>query len=152
MLNITHRQTTAYHPESNSAIERLHHCLKDALRACAIAATWALLGLRAQPREDTGLSPAEAVFSAPIVLPKEFLRNDEMSVDSVSTNFSKTLDALPYSLPRYNSSHQLPSELPANLVSAHLIWVHRDSVVPPLQPLYAGPYPIIRRVPCSFTI
>jgi hypothetical protein len=30
---------------------------------------WVLLGLRAQPREDTGLSPAEAVFGAPIVLP-----------------------------------------------------------------------------------
>ncbi len=40
------------------------HCrLKDAIRACAAAATWSeelpfvLLGLGAQPREDTGLSP-----------------------------------------------------------------------------------------------
>jgi hypothetical protein len=41
-------------------------------------ATWSeellfvLLGLRAQPREDTGLAPAEAVFGAQIVLPNEF--------------------------------------------------------------------------------
>ncbi len=42
-----------------------------------------LLGLRAQPREDTGLSPAEAVFGAPIVLPNEFLQNEEMSVDTI---------------------------------------------------------------------
>jgi transposase InsO family protein len=30
MLNISDRQTTAYHPESNGAVERLHSHLKDA--------------------------------------------------------------------------------------------------------------------------
>jgi hypothetical protein len=88
MLNISHKQTTAYHPESNGAVERLHHHLKDALRVCAATATWSeelpfvLLGLQVQPREDTSLSLAEAVFGAPIVLPNEFLKNDELSVDS----------------------------------------------------------------------
>jgi hypothetical protein len=48
-----------------------------------------LLGYRAQPREDTGLSPAEAVFGAPIVLPNEFLPNKEMSVDAIIKNFQK---------------------------------------------------------------
>ncbi len=73
MLNISHKQTTGYHPESNGTVERLHRRLKDALRARAAAATWSeelpivLLRLRAQPREDTGLSPAEAVFGAQIV-------------------------------------------------------------------------------------
>jgi transposase InsO family protein len=68
MLHISHKQTTAYHPELNGAVERLHRHLKDALCACSAAATWSeelpsvLLGFRAQPREDTGLSPAEAVF------------------------------------------------------------------------------------------
>jgi hypothetical protein len=58
-----HRQTTAYHPESNGAVERLHRRLKDVLCACTTAATWAekipwvLLSLLAQLREDTGLSP-----------------------------------------------------------------------------------------------
>jgi hypothetical protein len=90
MLHITHRQTTAYHPESNGAVERLHRRLKDALRARTTAATWAeeipwvLLGLRAQPREDTGLSPAEAVIVALIVLPNEFLNRDEIPVSTIS--------------------------------------------------------------------
>jgi transposase InsO family protein len=84
MLNISHRQTAAYHPKLNGAVERLHRRLKDALRAHAAAATWSeelpfvLLGLRAQPREDTGLSPAEAVFGAPIMLPNEFLQGEEI--------------------------------------------------------------------------
>jgi hypothetical protein len=79
MLNISHKQTKAYDPESNGAVERMHCRLKDALCACAAAATWSeelpfvLLRLRAQPREDPGLSPAEAVFGAQIVLPNEFL-------------------------------------------------------------------------------
>ncbi len=96
MLNISHNQTTAYHPESNSAVERLHRRLKDALRARAAAATWSgelpfvLLGLRAQLREDTGLSPAEAAFGAQIVLPNEFLQNDELSVDTIVKKFSET--------------------------------------------------------------
>jgi transposase InsO family protein len=40
MLNISHKQTTAYHPESNGIVERLHRLLKDALRARATAETW----------------------------------------------------------------------------------------------------------------
>jgi hypothetical protein len=73
MLNIMHHQTTTYHPEENNAVVRLHRHLKDALCARAAAATWAedlpwvLLRLRVQPREKTGLSPAEAVFGTPIV-------------------------------------------------------------------------------------
>ncbi len=46
-----------------------------------------LLGLHAQQREDSGLSPAEAVFGAPIVLPDEFLPNKEISEDSIIKKF-----------------------------------------------------------------
>ncbi len=58
MLNISHRQTTAYHPELNNAVKRLHRRLKDAFRARTAVATWSeelpivLLGLRTQPRKD----------------------------------------------------------------------------------------------------
>jgi hypothetical protein len=158
MLNISHKQTTAYHPESNGAVERLHRRLKDALRARATAATWSeelpfvLLGLRAQPREDTGLSPAEAVFGAQIVLPNEFLQNDEFSVDTIVKKFAKTLHVSASSLPRHNSSTELHSELPVELLSAPLVWVHRGGLVPPLQLLYESPYAVLRRGPCSFTI
>jgi hypothetical protein len=158
MLHISHKQTTAYHPESNGAVERLHRCLKDALHARAAAATWSeelpfvLLRLRAQPREDNGLSPAEAVFWRSIVLPSEFLQNEEMSVDAIIKNFSQTLHVPAVSLPRHNSSAQLPSELPGNLLSAPLVQVCWGGVIPPLQPLYDVPYAVLRRGPRSFTI
>jgi hypothetical protein len=85
MLNNMHRQTTAYHPEANSAVE----ILKDTLRAHAAAATWVeelpwvLLGLHSQPREDTGLSPAAAVFGTPIVMLNEFFNGEEFNVDNI---------------------------------------------------------------------
>ncbi len=157
MLHISHKQTTGYHPKSNGAVERLHRCRKDALRARAAAATWfkelpfVLLGLQAQPREDTGLSLAEAVFAAPIVLPNEFLKNEEMSVDDIIKNFSKTLHVPAVSLPRHNSSAQLPDELPGDLLSAPLIWVHRGGVIPLLQPLYDGPYAVLCCRQCNET-
>jgi hypothetical protein len=50
------------------------------------------------------------------------------------------------SLPRHNSSTDLPSEL----LSTTLVWVHRGGVVPPLQPLHDGPY-AVRRGPRAFT-
>jgi hypothetical protein len=84
-----------YHPEFNEAVERLHCRLKDTLCARIAVATWSeelafvLLGLRAQPREDTGLSPAEAVFCTPIVLPNGFLQNEEMSVEAIIKIFQK---------------------------------------------------------------
>jgi hypothetical protein len=158
MLNISHKLTIAYHPKSNAAVKRLHRHLKDALCARAAAATWSeelsfvLLGLRAQTRDDSGLFPAEAVFGAQIILPNEFFQNDELSVDTIVKMFSDTLHVSAPSLPRHNSSTDLPSELPAELLSAPLVWVRPGSMVPPLQPVYDGPYTVLRHGPCSFTI
>jgi hypothetical protein len=75
---------------------------------------------------NAGLSPAEAVFGAQIVLPNEFLQNDELSVDTIVKKFAKTLHVSAPSLPRHNSSTELPSKLPAKLLSAPLVWVRRQ--------------------------
>jgi hypothetical protein len=62
-------------------------------------------------------------------LPNEFLQGDEISVDSILKIFSKTLDALAFSLPWHNSSTLLPSELPTELLSPPLVWVRCGGVV-----------------------
>ncbi len=55
-------------------------CTAASMMPFAHMATWSkelpfvLLRLRAQPREGTGLSPVQAVFGAPIVLPNEFCK------------------------------------------------------------------------------
>jgi hypothetical protein len=134
MLNIWHRQTTVDHPESNGAVKRLHRRLKEALRTRAAALTWSeelpflLLGLCGQPREDTGLSPYEAVFGAPIVLQMNFCRAKKFQLILLLKIF-KNLDVPAFSLPRHNSSTQLPSKLPAELLLAPRLgssWQHHS--------------------------
>jgi hypothetical protein len=72
-------QTTAYHPQSNGLVERFHQRLKDALQARLAGPMWTehlpwvLLGLHAAPCEEDNISPAQAVFGTPIVLPGQFL-------------------------------------------------------------------------------
>jgi hypothetical protein len=55
-------------------------------------------------------------------------------------------------LPRHNCSSSLPSELPAELLSARLVWIRRRGAVPPLHPLYDSPFTVIRRGTRSFTL
>ena len=62
-LGIQHQPTTAFHPQANGMVERCHRRLKDALRArlagpdWPLHLPWVLMGLRAAPTEDTGVSP-----------------------------------------------------------------------------------------------
>jgi hypothetical protein len=66
-LGIKHVLTTAYHPQSNGMVERVHRQLKDALRAHGAGPAWhshlpwVLLGLRAAPKEDSAVSSAELI-------------------------------------------------------------------------------------------
>jgi hypothetical protein len=66
------------------------------------------------------------------VLPNEFFQNEEMSVDAIIKNFSKTLHVPAVSLPRHNSSTQLQDVLPGDLLSTPLFWVRWGGVIPPL--------------------
>jgi transposase InsO family protein len=78
MLNIAHRQMTAYHPESNGAVERLHRRLNDALCAHSAAATWAeelpfvLLGLRTKPREELVIPQLNLLMEPQLFYPMSF--------------------------------------------------------------------------------
>jgi hypothetical protein len=71
------------------------------------------------------------------------MQNDELSVDTIVKKFAKTVHVSAPSLPRHNSSTELPSEL----LFAPLVWVHRGGLVPPLQLLYDGPYAVLSRAP-----
>ena len=58
-------------------VERFHRQHKDALRARQATTDWpahlpwALLGLRAAPKEDSGVSSAEMLYGVPLRLPAE---------------------------------------------------------------------------------
>ena len=64
------QQTTAYHPQANEMIERLHRQLKRSLRARTRDPYWmdhlpmVLLGIPTAWREDPDCSPAELVYGS----------------------------------------------------------------------------------------
>ena len=70
-------QTTAYHPQSNGLVEHFHCQLKEALKArnCGAAweehLLWVLLGIRAAPKDEAGISAAEAALGLPLALPSQ---------------------------------------------------------------------------------
>jgi hypothetical protein len=160
LLNIQDNQTTAYHPQSNGMVECFHRRLKDALRPRCAAANWVdhlpwvLLGLRAAAREDDGSTPAQKVFSSPLILPGQFLDSPEIPPKIFLEQFSKTLSAAEHSATRHNTAatRHPPPQLPDDLAHAPTVFVRRDSHVPPLQPLYDGPYTVIRCSLHHFTL
>ena len=60
LLGAQLHRTTAYHPQANGVVERLHRQLKAALKARLVGPAWmdelplVLLGLRSAPKEDLG--------------------------------------------------------------------------------------------------
>jgi hypothetical protein len=138
--------TTGYHPQSNGMVERAHHQLKDALRARLAGSAWplhlpwVLLGLRATPKEDTGLSSADLVFGAPLTLPGGLLEVGESQPEA----FMERLRVAPPSpVTRPLTYVQAVASVPQSLRQTALIYIRKGSTVAPLSPLYAGPYKVL---------
>ncbi len=78
-LGISPIQTTAFRLHSNGLVEGFHRRLKSTLRAQCTSPywysqlPWFLLSYRSSPHDLSNLSPAEAVFGTPLMLPAQFL-------------------------------------------------------------------------------
>jgi hypothetical protein len=124
-------------------VERCHRRLKDALRARLAGPDW-LMGLRATPTEDTGVSAAEVVFGVPLVLPGQILDTGEPPLADFIAKLRRS--GPPPSRPL--SYAQMAAKPPAALLSAAFVYVPKGGTIPPLLPLYSGPY----RVPRVFRL
>ena len=78
LLGARHIRTTAYHPEANGMVERMHRQLKASLMAQTDAIPWVdklpmiLLAMRTTFKPDLGCSPAELVYGTTLKIPAEF--------------------------------------------------------------------------------
>jgi hypothetical protein len=106
-------------------------------------------GPRAAPREEDKISPAQAVFGTPIVLLGQFLdASANVNEPELFIKFSnEKLGAAESVATRHNSARarDLLDELPADLLHAPAVLVCRDGQLPPLEPLYDGPYRVLGR-------
>jgi transposase InsO family protein len=141
-LGISHITTTAYHPQANGMVERAHRQLKDVLRARLVGGEWplhlpwVLFGLRAAPKEDSAISSAELVFGEPLTLPGEILDKPGPSAP-LQTVQSQPLPTRPLSYA------QVAKSVPQQLRTAVFVYIRRGGVVPPLPPLYHGPFKVL---------
>ncbi len=151
LLGTKHINTTAYHPQANGMIERFHRQLKAALRSKLAGPNWAdhlplvLLGLRTAFREDLGASTAELLYGSALRVPGQFF---QVGAQPDLTTFLGRLQESMRALPKTNPVRHGPGpaiSMPKDLLSATHVFIRDDSVRPPLQRPYQGPFKVISR-------
>ena len=83
-LHVRHATSTAYHPQSQGALERFHQTLKSLLRSYCTELNrdweeglpWLLLAAREVVQSSTGFSPNDLVFGHYVRSPLAVLRED----------------------------------------------------------------------------
>ena len=110
-LGISHHTTTAFHPQSNGLVERMHRQMKGALKARLDSdpewmdqLPWVMLGLRAAWREGTDSSSAESLYGTTLRLPGQFIPGTESPPTSQDA-FLAELQKKMHSLSSFPSDH-----------------------------------------------
>ena len=94
-LGIRSLATTAYHPQCNGMVERMHRQLKAAIRARLVDSTWqdclplVLLGLRSAWKSGPDAFPSEMLYGTMLRLPGEFVASPEITNTSSSAFISE---------------------------------------------------------------
>ena len=89
--------------------------------------------MRANPKDDTGLSVSEAVYGSPLTLPGELVDIPELLPDTFLRKVNRAIDGFAVSLPHHVRPVP-PVQLPAALVSAKYVFVREDAVISSLTP------------------
>ena len=152
-LGITTTTTTAYNPEANGIVERLHRSLKASLMSrCTsdewkVELPWVLLGLRTTPKDADDYAPAEKVYGDNLTVPADFFRQTkELPIEELR-------DAVARFIPcQQTYSTARTTFVPPDLHSASHVFVRVDAAKPPLTPPYTGPYKVIQRRQKSFQL
>ena len=151
-LGIQTISTTAYHPQCNGLVERMHRQLKASIRARLDNSDWhaalpfVLLGLRSAWRHGPDAAPSELVYGSLLRLPGEFITNNEITSSSSMSPFLSSLQArMRAQRAAPSDHHSSPSApyIPSDLGTATMVFVRHDGVKRPLQPPYDGPYPVL---------
>ena len=159
-LGIEVATTTAYHPQANGLVERMHRQLKAALKARLTDGAWmdelpiVLLGLRSAWREGPDTTPSELLYGESLRLPGQLIPGVGAEVpagdQSCLPSFFRKMRAL---APVPSSHHAVhPCRVPPSLSSASYVYIRHDAVRRPLQRPYDGPFLVTKRGEKTFTI
>jgi transposase InsO family protein len=147
MLGFRHVMTAAYHPQSNGMVERLHRQLKAALRARNCGTSWAahlpwvLLGIRAAPKDDANVSPAQVVYGAELTLPGQPAAGAAWDPPPPPAP-GEAARSIPLRARSYAEAARGPIK---QLQEATHVYIRRGGVVGPMALPYDGPYEVLQR-------
>ncbi|UYV61625.1 K02A2.6-like [Cordylochernes scorpioides] len=145
LCGIKLRHSTAYHPQCNGKIERLHRTIKTAIRAhnnikWTETLPTVLLGLRAM------------VYGKTIRLPGEFF--DDSKHHLHAEEFVQQLQKQMELLKPLNEKHHSKTKVfvHKDLKTCSHVFIRTDRVRKPLEPPYEGPFPVLDRTDKYFTL
>lgn len=159
LIGSEHRPTTAYHPQCNGMVERLHRQLKAAI-VCHNTAEWSevlplvLLGIRAAWKEDLKASSAELVYGEPLKLPGEFFTPESTATLNPADYVERLRKHITRLAPTSSSTHGNSKSfyLPKNIWTSEYIFLRRGPEKRSLQSPYTGPYKVLKRNNKTFKI
>ena len=160
-----HVKTTAYHPESNGMVERLHRRLKESLKALSNdqQTRWywklpmTLLSLRTTVKADLNASPADLVYGDGLAVPGHLLPATPTDDDELLQHQRRALGNLRMEVERLQptpgSTHRSPSiHVPDDLQTCTHVFVRRGGVQAGMACPFDGPFRVISKHENGFRI
>ena len=150
-------RTSAYHPQTNGMVERMHRTLKTAI--IARKETWmkalpvVLLGLRCMPNSN-GLSPFFSVTGKTPLSPRNLFTKIPLNKESSTSfiqDFAKQMNELDFITPK-DPNIKPSSYIPKDLQHCEYVWLRIDRLRKPLEAPYTGPFKVLERGHKTFKI
>lgn len=148
-FGIEHRFTTAYHPQANGMIERLHRVLRASLKCVHHDQNWftrlplVLLGMRNAFKPDINATCSELVYGTSLRLPSQIFTSDcfndpAFDVSKFKNKMSRL--RLPPSRHFIENIFKIPQ-----LDKCTHIFLKEGTTSAKYKPTYSGPHPVIMR-------
>ena len=155
LLGASTNATTAYHPQANGLVERMHRTMKASLKAkLGSDPNWCdtlpvvLLGMRAAVKQDMNCSVAEMVYGEQLRLPGEFFTNSAGSWNtdpSFVVDLRQRMQQVRPVPPVWHGEESRRSFVHTELPTATHVFVRVDAHKSPLQAPYKGPFKVLER-------
>ncbi|XP_015119533.1 uncharacterized protein LOC107042844 [Diachasma alloeum] len=153
-----HIRTTAFHPQSNGIVERLHCQIKAAIR-CQESPHWVdtlptvLFGIPSAWKDDLHATSADIVFGEPLRLPGEFLApapNNGLPAVTIADRLRNHFAEL---APVPGTRHgQRKVFVFKELASCSHVFIRLDAAHHAFTPPYEGPHRVISRHEKHFVV
>ena len=159
-LGIKQKFVTAYHPQANGAIERVHRCIRTAFRVLPDPSQWfselplLILTLNSVTCDINKYSAFQQTFDQPAHIPKTVVFPAETAMESLMSwvNTEAFYEIMGH---HHREARPLPNNKPfreRGLDSCTRVWVRNNAPDHSLSPLYKGPYDVVARKEKHFTL